>query len=670
MSHLSDPSNHSSFSDHGATRRALLKAIFMGAGVAAMPSWVQQARAAVVQGEIPLPKGPLSNIGAVEVKTLTSGSLVGVNDAVTAPPGFNVRCVARAGLNPLNGTAGTPGQSVAGQYFWHTASDGGAVFPQPDGGWVYASNCEGTGPAGGVGALRFDKDGNVTAAYPILTGTNRNCAGGATPWGTWLSCEEASGGAVFECEPLGPATAAVRKPALGLFSHEAVAIDPINHTAYLTEDGTAQRFYRYTSSASDLVVLPNGTTRMKFENGTLERMEIVGFPNGAAPTDAQARQTRKVNWVAGPSNGTGTSGTRFNGGEGVWYYEVPEGLREIPSDGSKPVRGVIFFATKGDNRVWAFDIENQLVETIFDNSNSQGTTFDDVDNVTVSPAGDVLVCEDGNPMRIYVIVPNQPAKLLMQITRGGSEIAGAAFTPDGSRLYFSSQRGPSGPTGQQSDGAVYEMTIPPAFRSLPVRQFIFQVQTNMALNVVATSEAVRLLDFTGSLPISVSAGLEYSLNGGAYTAANGLVRAGQLLRVRHTTPNQTGAERTSSVTVGSYSTTFKTINTNADRVPAPFNFETQTNLEANTLAVSNVLTPTAFNAAASIVAGAGLEYRIGNTLAEVMTAAFTRARGSFQPGQMVQVRHTTSAKSLEYVKTTLTIGTVAGSFLTRTKKLA
>ena len=83
-------------------------------------------------------------------------------------------------------------------------------------------------------------------------------------------------------------------------------------------------------------------------------------------------------------------------------------------------------------------------------------------SVTVSPNGDVLVAEDGDLMRLFVIVPNEPAKLLMQITKGNSEITGPAFTPDGSRLYFSSQRGPSGVDGSGNGGAVSytHLTLP------------------------------------------------------------------------------------------------------------------------------------------------------------------------------------------------------------------
>ena len=159
-------------------------------------------------------------------------------------------------------------------------------------------------------------------------------------------------------------------------------------------------------------------------------------------------------------------GTLFKGGEGIWYYEVPQAFRSIEGADSLTTQGVIFFATKGDNRIWALDIENQLVELIFDNDNLQiETGFNDVDNVTVSPYGDVLVAEDGDLMRLYVIVPNEPAKLLMQITKGNSEITGPAFTPDGSRLYFSSQRGPSGVDGSGNGGVTFEMTIPVQFRS-------------------------------------------------------------------------------------------------------------------------------------------------------------------------------------------------------------
>lgn len=450
------------------SRRGVLRGLFLGLGAMATPAWIGRAHA---EGgaELSLPVGPLAGIGPVQPVTLTSGALPGVDDGVNAPEGFAVRCVARTGVNPLSGTADG--------YLWPIDPDGGAVFPSPaDGGWVYVANSEDT--PGGVGALRFDAAGNLVDAYPILEGTRNNCAGGATPWGTWLSCEETGNGEVWECDPFGSPANAVKKPALGAFPHEAAAIDPLHHVCYLTEDGGSQRFWRFVTAASDRTLQPDGVTRLALENGQLQVLQIEGFEAGVTPPAEALREARRVTWVnvlAVPSlpgqpqqlPTQTSSGTRFPGGEGLWYYELPEALRQTPTLGTVPTRGVMFFATKGDNRVYAYDIENQLLELIFDNENMQVEVgFDDVDNVTVSPAGDVLVAEDGNRMRLYVIVPNQPARLLMQITAGSGEITGPAFTPDGSRLYFNQQRGPSGVDGAGARGATYEMSIPPAFRSV------------------------------------------------------------------------------------------------------------------------------------------------------------------------------------------------------------
>ncbi|HEX4871581.1 MAG TPA: alkaline phosphatase PhoX, partial [Nevskiaceae bacterium] len=510
------------------SRRQLLRGLFLGLGAlgsgAASARWRPASTgASSTVPELTLPLGPLSQIGPVVAQPLTSGALPGVDDQVFAPEGFQVRCVARAGLNPLSGQPDPTG------YQWHIDPDGGAVYPAPDGGWVYVSNSEDT--PGGVGALRFDAAGTLVAAYPILSGTRNNCAGGATPWGTWLSCEETSNGEVWECDPFGGPETAVKKPALGAFPHEAAAIDPVHQVCYLTEDGGSQRFWRFVSAADDLSTQPDGSVRMGLSSGRLQVLNIEGFADGGYPDAAAVRGLCRASWVDVPAlpaipglpqqPPTSTRlGTQFLGGEGIWYHEVPEALRQVPALGSLPTRGVIFFTTKGDNRVWAYDIENQLIELIFDNDNLQiDIGFDDVDNLVVSPFGDVLVAEDGNRMRLYVIVPNQPARLLMQITRGGSEICGPAFTPDGSRLYFSSQRGPSGADGSLAQGATYELTIPPRFRRpigvldrfpAPLR---FESVLEAPLATWVVSETVRLRGFSGELPLSLSGG-EYRLNGG------------------------------------------------------------------------------------------------------------------------------------------------------------
>ena len=151
---------------------------------------------------------------------------------IRLPEGFRARMVAR-GDERVEGTA----------YEWHAASDGAATFPLPDGGWILVSNSETL--QGGASAIRFHRDGRVADAYRILGDTSNNCSGGGTPWGTWLSCEEVDDGLVWECDPTGRRNPASH-PAMGVFKHEAAAVDPRGRRVYLTEDLIDGRFYRYT----------------------------------------------------------------------------------------------------------------------------------------------------------------------------------------------------------------------------------------------------------------------------------------------------------------------------------------------------------------------------------------------------------------------------------------
>ena len=180
----------------------------------------------------------------------------------------------------------------------------------------------------------------------------------------------------------------------------------------------------------------NGKMGLNMEQGKLQVLEIVGFEAGAYQEDiAVAQRVHRVKWVdvLEPENpqaevrtrtaaaGLPVPGTVFRGGEGIWIQEFPQGQAPAVSGVAKPMRAVAFFACKGDNRVYALDIDNDLIEVVFDNSQlAEGTGFDDVDNLVISPAGDVIVAEDGDAMRLMVMIPNQPAKILLQITGGGS----------------------------------------------------------------------------------------------------------------------------------------------------------------------------------------------------------------------------------------------------------
>ena len=322
------------------------------------------------------------------------------------PPGFTSRVIARSG----DVVAGT-------QYVFPNKPDGAGVVPRTDGGWWLLWNGEGADGTGGVAALRFDRAGSVVAAHGVLTGLNRACAGGVTPWGTWLACEEVGRGAVWEADPSGAES--VQHLGMGRFRHEAAAVDGARRVVYLSEDEPDGLFYRYRYTSAGLA------------SGVLEAAAVDG---GGA-----------VTWLAIPDPSAASAqcraqvpATRFDGGEGLCIM-----------DGR-----TVFLTTKGDDRVWRYNVLTERMDVVY--RPLPGSSLRGVDNIAVSPGRDLLVCEDGDNMEVVAVDMSGRATPLLRLSgQQNSELTGVNLSPDGRRLYVGSQRAMS-----SERGIVYEMNGP------------------------------------------------------------------------------------------------------------------------------------------------------------------------------------------------------------------
>lgn len=338
-------------------------------------------------------------------------------NGVSLPQGFTSRVIAKTGQ--LMGPSDYP---------FHVLPDGMGTYKTSDGGFILVSNSEAPYVEGlweiGTGAIRFDKNFKVTDAYPILKGTNINCAGGVTPWDTWLSCEELENGKVWECDPYGVEDA-VARPALGVFKHEAAAVDPIGKQVYLTEDLGDGCLYRFTPD-----------TYPDLSNGQLDVAAVAGDGQvGWLPIpDPQ--------FLAGiPTRLQVTQASKFKRGEGMWYDD-----------------GTIYFATTQDDRVYAYDPAEKLLEVVYDGvALGPDAPLHDSDNITVSPiSGDLYVAEDADDLQVCLISTEGEAAPFLQLPGAeheDSELTGPVFDPTGKRFYFASQRAVGG-------GVIYEITGP------------------------------------------------------------------------------------------------------------------------------------------------------------------------------------------------------------------
>ena len=326
------------------------------------------------------------------------------------PEGFSSRIVAVGGT----GVGAT-------DYTWPLFPDGKGTVATPDGGWILACNHEVFDfqtigeSAGGASAVRFDSGGSILDAYPILEGSHSNSRGATTPWGTWLSCQEAhqGDGRIWECDPTGDSPAVPRN-ALGVRTHGSVAVDPLGGHCYMTEAHRDGRLYRFR-------MLDESASGAALADGLLEAMVV--DPDGG------------VSWIPVPDPSGTVAPTRVQAADG---FVTPVGGGVWVHDGS------LLFTTALDDRVHAVDLANQRHSVVWDGSGHRQPLVG-IGDLTVAPAsGDLFVAEDRGDMELVLIGTEglvAPFCRMVGDDHRLSAITGPCFDPSGTRLYVSSLRG-------------------------------------------------------------------------------------------------------------------------------------------------------------------------------------------------------------------------------------
>ncbi|GAA1388766.1 PhoX family protein [Pseudonocardia kongjuensis] len=378
------------------------------------------------------------------------------------PEGFSYRVVTEAGKTRLYSTDLSPG-----------IHDGAAAFRAPDGNLLVVLNHEvRDGPSddgavphlpgytwrddagGGCTVVKTTPDGELIWETVALAGTSTNCAGGVTPWGTWLACEETEDdghGYVFEVDPVDLEANRDPQPitALGRFPHEACCIDPDTLDIYLTEDATDPfgTVYRWTPPAT-----------FRGASGALKQLDAgAGELAAMACTDTdgtlvddldQADEpgtAYTVGWVP-VTNRAAENGvlrsldgiTRAAKLEGAWWAD----------DGAYLVSS---YADSHRGQIWHYSpAEATLTLTTVFAVDADGETVEAPDNIVAAPYGGLIVSTDGDGDNHLAGITSAGTAYPLARNQMGSEFTGPTFSPDGRVLF----------AGIQKPGVLFAITGP------------------------------------------------------------------------------------------------------------------------------------------------------------------------------------------------------------------
>ena len=341
---------------------------------------------------------------------------------------------------------------------------------------------------GGTTTIRTTKHGEVLGAYTSLNGTMMNCSGGVMPWGSWITCEETVNGPDVGPDFTGTPNTSLQKPhgyifevpadgesdrepitRAGRFAHEAVSFDPVGGSLYLTEDnfGFASGFYRYTPRTNPMV-----SGRLD-NDGVLEMLAIKGEPNKHLEGAQQQGVTYDVEWVeieepdflfgytpGQPATTPNNDAIVFVGNQGrekgAAYFSRLEG--QVYDD------GVVYFTStqgggdpeagtedsagygNGFGQVWGYDTRDQTLTCVYQSPGQ--ATLDFPDNVTTSPRGTIVICEDSEgdnylrglstEGRLWDIALNRLTSST-GTPRYSDEFSGSTFSTDGHTLFVNIQ---------------------------------------------------------------------------------------------------------------------------------------------------------------------------------------------------------------------------------------